>query len=108
MNYFHQQAGCLYEWDTHKARQNSLKHQVSFELACEVFHDPDILSLRDLSENYYGEERWRHLGKVDNCLILLVVTTERKDAVRIISARAALPSEKRAYYKGDARYDYTR
>lgn len=102
MNHYHQQAGCLYEWDINKARRNFVKHQVSFELACEIFHDPNILSLRDQSEHYFGEERWRHLGLIDGCLVLMVVTIDRGNSVRVISARVAVASEKRAYFKGGA------
>ncbi|CAH0203710.1 hypothetical protein WB66_05890 [bacteria symbiont BFo1 of Frankliniella occidentalis] len=84
--------GYTYEWDSKKAQHNLDKHKISFELACEVFDDPNILSTRDLSE-IYGEERWQHLGEIKGCVVLLVVSTDRNDNIRIISARKALPKE---------------
>lgn len=100
MDHYHEQAGCFYEWDPVKAATNLQKHHVSFELACEIFNDPHLLSVQDKSESYAGEERWQHLGQVDGCLILLVVTTDREENVRIISARSAVSFEKKIYLSG--------
>ncbi len=51
------------------------------------------------------EDRYITIGQVNNfTFILMVVYTERKDAVRIISARLATKKEKEMYRYG--REDY--
>jgi uncharacterized protein len=35
--------GDTFEWDSEKAAENLRKHDISFELACEVFADPFLL-----------------------------------------------------------------
>jgi uncharacterized protein len=42
------------------------------------------------------EDRWQTMGFFDD--VLFVVYTERKDSIRIISARVAEPFERRIYY----------
>jgi len=88
-----------FEWNDEKNRQNLLKHHVRFETAALVFDDPYALTQRDDSTR--EEERWISLGSVNLGTVLFVVHTwfERDDeeAVRIISARAATPRERRSY-----------
>ena len=36
-----------FEWDSNKAKQNYVKHKVSFERAAKVFLDPFMLSIYD-------------------------------------------------------------
>ncbi|WP_380183208.1 BrnT family toxin [Kalamiella sp. sgz302252] len=93
--------GWQYEWNKDKLAANLEKHGVHSELACEVFSDPNLLSVKDASA-WYGEIRHRHLGEVwldETTALLVVVTTERNDATRIISARLAEPREIRWYRK---------
>jgi uncharacterized protein len=52
----------------------------------------------------YGEERWTILG-IARDRLLLVTYTMRKNSIRIISARAAEPYERREYHEQDARDD---
>lgn len=96
MSILHIHNGYPYEWDLEKARQNLHKHSVSFEMACEVFDDRDILSVRNYTENY-EEERWQHPGRVRGCTLLLVVSTDRDNRIRIISARKAVSKEIKRY-----------
>ena len=88
-----------FEWDPAKAEANLKKHRVSFELAARVFADPLALVEQDRFEN--GEYLWQTLGMVDDCLLLLVAHTVTDDAagdiIRIISARRAVPRERRRY-----------
>ena len=88
-----------FEWDPAKAAANLKKHRVSFELAARVFADPLALVAQDRFEN--GEYRWQTLGMVDDCLLLLVAHTvtddEAGEIIRIISARRAVPRERRRY-----------
>ena len=89
-----------YEWDSAKAESNLKKHGIAFEDAAQVFADPFAVAEQDRIEN--GEYRWQTLGTVDGCLLLLVAHTIRDDVegteiIRIISARRAVPRERRRY-----------
>jgi len=87
-----------FEWDPAKAAANIAKHGVSFEQAEAAFTDPNAMELLD--ENSQGEERWRLLGRAEPG-VLMVVYTERRDYVRIISARRADTREQKAYLGQD-------
>ena len=63
--------------------------------AKEVFNDPWLVEQMDTRLDY-GETRWRTVGEVDGVL-LLVVYTERLDAIRVISARKANRHEREDY-----------
>ena len=92
-----------FEWDQRKSRLNLRKHGVGFEDAVQVFFDP--LRVIALDRVVDGEERWHALGYFEGILLLLVVHTISEECdegkyvevVRIISAREATPSERRAY-----------
>jgi hypothetical protein len=86
-----------FEWDAKKAEANLAKHNVSFEVAQEVFDDP--FAVEWLEGYEHGEERLNVVGFVANRL-LFVVYTIRNGATRIISARHATPREKRIYHEG--------
>jgi uncharacterized DUF497 family protein len=91
-----------FEWDDAKAQTNRRKHGVTFEVAREVFYDPDALVEQDRIEG--GEVRWQTLGLVDGVLVLLVAHTvesgdEPDETIRIISARRANRHEKARYEK---------
>jgi uncharacterized protein len=94
-----------FEWDENKSRQNLRKHDVRFETAVLVFHDPYAITQRDLT--FDDEERWITVGAIGPGPILLVVRTfyekHKKEVIRIISARAAESHERKAYeeaYRG--------
>ena len=95
--------GLRFEWDEAKNRSNRRKHGVSFEEASQVFRDPLHLSTLDRVED--GEQRWRTIGSVGGCLILVVAHTIVEEGIdrgfmeiiRIISARRADRSERRRY-----------
>ena len=87
--------GQLVEWDNKKAALNLQRHGVSFEDAALVFADDNLIVFRD-EKHSQDEERWKAIGMVED--ILLVVYTERGEAVRLISARAATPNERSEYY----------
>jgi uncharacterized protein len=92
-----------FEWDPAKAARNWHKHRVSFETALRAFADPFALSEPERIED--GEQRWRTLGVVEGCVLLVVAHTLRDEeedgrpveVVRIISARAADRTERRRY-----------
>lgn len=88
-----------FEWDQAKAETNRKKHGVSFETASRVFADPFALVEQDRIQG--GEYRWKTLGMVEGCLLLLVAHTVRNEdkteIIRIISARRASRKERRRY-----------
>lgn len=88
--------GLRFEWDGDKARQNIEKHSVSFEEAATVFGDPLSLTIDDPLHSR-DEDRFVTIGESINRDVLVVVHTERDDAIRIITARKATPHERRTY-----------
>lgn len=90
-----------FEWDEEKNTKNKIKHKISFETAAHVFDDPEYIEMYDFEHSTY-EDRYIALGKVGE--VLFVVYTERKDAVRLISARFATKAERRIYDAQDIYY----
>lgn len=85
-----------FEWDEVKARQNARKHHVTFEEAISVFSDPFLVTFPD-DEHSEVEERFISIGQSDRGRVLLVVHTERSDAIRLISCRKATAAEHATY-----------
>jgi uncharacterized protein len=82
-------------WDHRKANNNRSKHKVSFEVAELVFDDPFQFTQPD---PHPDEDRWRTIGKVNATTLFVVHTMIEDDGTsRIISARKALPHERRLY-----------
>lgn len=92
-----------FEWDKSKAKDNYSKHGVSFALAKGLFKDPFAIEFLD-DRHDYGEERFVIIGMVDDHL-LFVVYTERKEAIRIISARRATKHEEQFYFQQNTQGD---
>ncbi len=86
-----------FQWDPAKAAANYKKHGVRFEHAVAAFGDAFALEELDDSEAY-GEDRFILTGRAAGS-ILVVVYTERKDRIRIISAREATEHERRHYFR---------
>ena len=92
-----------FEWDPNKARLNSSKHGISFELAATIFRDSLALTIPD-QEHSEHEERWITLGLDESSRLLVVVHTYRQEndqstVIRIISARKATTKERQYYEK---------
>jgi hypothetical protein len=91
-----------FEWDEVKNHRNLRKHKISFELAKMVFDDPHALSEREREVD--SEERWQAVGLVAGSVTVIVAYTCREEdgeeVVRIVSARKASRSERRAYEEG--------
>ena len=84
-----------FEWDEEKYEINKKKHDVSFELAAEVFLDDyKIDDYYELNSDY--EDRIKAIGRVGK--ILAVVYTERGEKYRLISACRADKDEEEQYY----------
>ena len=85
-----------FEWDPEKAQKNVSKHEVSFEEAISIFDDPIFITVLD-EEHSTDEERFITIGLSNKNRLLLVAHTERKDHIRIISARKATKNEEKFY-----------
>jgi uncharacterized DUF497 family protein len=87
--------GLDFVWDVHKAASNIVKHGVRFEQACEVFFDP---LARVVDAGVDDEVRDALVGEVTQGHLLFVVHIEHEgEAIRIISARPAMASERKDY-----------
>ncbi len=93
--------GLYFEWDEEKNKLNQQKHKVSFETVSYVFDDENYIEMFDF-EHSTDEDRYIAIGMVKD--ILFVVFTERKEKIRIISARLATEEERRIYYDQNIRY----
>ena len=85
-----------FEWDLRKAAANARKHGVRFEDAAIVFFDPlaRIFADPDHSED---EHREFIVGYDRMHRLLIVSFTERRDTVRIVSARRATRQEAQSH-----------
>ena len=75
----------LFEFDSHKESANRKRHAVGFDVAKEIFIDPEVMHFRDLSHSL-TEERWISVGKVRDGRIMTVWYTWRGPRLRIIGA----------------------
>jgi len=87
------------EWDPKKARSNLRKHKVSFEEAATALKDPMAVTGLD-PDHSAGEHRYITFAVSALGRLLVVSHTDRGDAIRIISARAASKGERRIYEEG--------
>lgn len=85
-----------FEWDERKADSNLKKHGISFNEAMTVFEDTLSLTFDDPIHSN-SEERYLTIGYSCQNRLLLVVNTERRDNIRIISARKATKNERKIY-----------
>ena len=85
-----------FDWDTDKAAANLRKHGITFEAATTVFSDPLALTYYD-ADHSADEDRYLTIGFSSSGTMVVVSHTERGDSTRLISARSATSSERRAY-----------
>ena len=91
----------LFEWDDNKEKLNITKHGIDFSTAVLVFGDPKRMELYDELHST-SEDRYITIGRINGVmLVIMVVYTQRDEAIRLISARKATVREERFYY------DYT-
>lgn len=84
-----------FEWNDDKNEINKLKHGISFEAALMIFQTEYIvLGSRIVN----GEKRELVLGTLAERGVILVVTTDRNNVTRLISARKASRKERSFYY----------
>ncbi len=84
-----------FEWDNKKNIANEKRHHVSFQTAMLVFADIYRIERYDDAHSV-DEDRFITIGMVDE--LLYVVYTERKDRMRLITARIATAREAKLYY----------
>jgi uncharacterized DUF497 family protein len=90
----------IFEWDDNKSKANVKNHKISFEEARSVFSDPLSITVAD-PEHSETEYRFIDIGMSEQRRLLVVSYTERGRNIRIISARRALPVERRYYEKNN-------
>lgn len=88
-----------FTWDRAKAQSNRRKHGVSFEEALTVFGD-SLARIHDDPDHSERERREIIVGNSATGRLLLVSFTERRRAIRLISARRATRHEREDYEKG--------
>ena len=88
-----------FTWDPAKASGNIEKHGVRFEDASTAFGDPLSITVPD---PVHSEDEQRHIlvGLSLDGRLLVVVHSERKGSIRVISAREATRRERREYEQG--------
>lgn len=84
----------FFEWDDNKETDNLRKHGIRFGYAALIFDNEVATRIDDRRD--YGETRMISVGMVDDdCLV--VVHTQRGEAIRIISAWKGGNDEKEYY-----------
>ena len=82
-----------FEYDTKKSLSNKQKHGIDFEEAKLLWSDDKMVEIKT---SYEDEERFINIGKI-TAKMYAVVTTYRKEGIRIISARRARKKEIEIY-----------
>ena len=85
-----------FEWDPVKAELNLREHGVSFDEATTIFRDTLSITISDPDHSDY-EDRFIDIGMSHRMQLLVVSYTERKDKIRIISARRSTRAERKNY-----------
>jgi uncharacterized protein len=86
------------EFDPKKDTANLTKHGVSLAEGDGVLHDPLAITIEDSSA--LNERRWVSIGANSLGALMVVVWTERGEAIRLISVRPASAKERKSYEKG--------
>ena len=89
-----------FEWDSEKAALNFQRHGVMFEEAASVFGDLLAATIPD-PDHSTDELRSITMGMTPSRRLLVVVSTDRADRIRIISARPATRAEQKKYEEGE-------
>ena len=88
--------GLRFEWHDTKAAANLRSHRVSFDEAKTVFGDRLSMVIPDVDHSE-KEDRWVRIGFSSHSRLLVVIYTERDEAIRLISSRRATIGEKADY-----------
>ncbi len=82
-----------YEYDENKSKSNKDKHFIDFEEAKILWNDDEMVEIKT---SYDDEIRFVNIGKIGT-KFYTVITTYRKDKIRIISARRSRKKEIEIY-----------
>ena len=85
-----------YVYDPRKRTANLKKHEMDFNDATMVIESGRTVTFEDRRFDY-GEERFITLGLLSD-VVVVIVTTETKDEIRIISIRKATRHEQKIFY----------
>ncbi len=85
-----------FEWDENKATNNLSKHGVAFDEARTVFDDSLYVDFYDPDHSEY-EQRYLIIGQSEKGHLLIVSYTERRNSIRLISAREVTKRERKSY-----------
>lgn len=85
-----------FEWDEKKNQTNAEKHGIDFIDAEDIFQTVRLTTVDNRKD--YGEPRKISIGKIGPH-VCIVVYTERKGVIRIISARKANQRERIKFYE---------
>ena len=83
-----------FEFDPEKSSANRIKHGLDFEMAQQIWEDPDALQF---PARFMDEERFVLIGRI-GARLWTAIFTYRGKAVRIVSVRRAREDEKERYY----------
>lgn len=86
------------EFDPKKDAANLSKHGMSLAEGEGVLNDPLAITIEDASSQ--GEQRWVTMGMNVFGTLCVVVYTQLKNSIRLISVRKATGKERREYEKG--------
>ena len=85
-----------FEWDPDKAKGNLKEHGISFDEASTVFRDTLSITIGD-PDHSDSEDRFIDIGMSHRGQLLVVSYTERRDRIRIRSARLPTRAERKSY-----------
>ena len=85
-----------YHYDPDKRTSNLKKHGLDFDDAATIIESGRTVTFEDRRFNY-GEERFMTLGLLAD-QVVVIVTSETEDKIRIISMRKATRHEQTIYY----------
>ncbi len=85
-----------FDWDTANRDKNWQTHRVAWWECEEVFFNQPLYIAPD-QRHSLNEERYYALGKTTGGRLLFVVSTRRRDKIRIISARDMHKKERKVY-----------
>ena len=88
-------ADLRFEENPAKAASNFTKHGVSFDEASTAFLDASAATWFDDDHSTPDDQRYIHLGYSTGGRLLFIVHNEDDGLIRLISARHAIPAERR-------------
>ena len=85
-----------FEWDEKKAKINKRKHGITFEEATTAFADELSITIDDPLHSD-DEDRLVLIGQSKAFKTLIVIHVEKRESIRVISARKATKHEQKFY-----------